>query len=86
MDTEKAPMRRTTIMLPGELHGRVTRIARQLGVSLGEFVRQALRARLEGHEGPPGSEPFFADRVVFEGKAPRDAAAHHDLHLYGVEE
>ncbi len=76
-------MKRTTIMLPGELRARALRHAKRRGISLGELVRDALAARLEGSEPPDERDPLFADTAVYRGPAPSNLSADHDRYLYG---
>lgn len=76
-------MHRTTLMLPPELKIRAQQQARKLGVSLGEFIRRAIEARLDdSRQAERAADPLFADDAVFTGDAPSDAAAEHDLYLY----
>ena len=76
-------MTRTTIMLPTELKTRAARRAKQMGVSLGELVRESLEVALSGNRPRGSSDPLFDDTAVFEGAGPRDLAANHDDYLYG---
>lgn len=76
-------MTRTTIMLPTELKTRAARRAKQMGVSLGELIRESLEAALSGSQDRDRSDPLFDDTAVFGGAARRDLAANHDEHLYG---
>jgi len=77
-------MKRTTIMLPEELHRRATDRARQRGVSLGELIRVSLDATVQPVSYEPGTDPLFED-VVFDGPAPSDTAKNHDKYLYDEE-
>jgi len=75
-------MRRTTVMLPGELRRRAFRRAKERGVSLGILVRESLDSTLPPAPENAAADAFFADRAVFGGKAPRDLARDHDRYLY----
>lgn len=72
-------MKRTTIMLPEELHRRAAARAKQLGISLGELIRVSLDTALPG--ATYGEDPLFKD-FIFDGPAPRDLSAEHDKYLY----
>jgi len=74
-------MHRTTILLPDELRRRAVREAKALGISLGELIRR----RLAGAGGDARSEEVarFLARRPWDGAAPDDTAANHDLYLYG---
>lgn len=77
-------MDRTTIMLPPELKARATLQAKKMGISLGQFIRVALRKSLEtdvGHEAD--NDSLFLDTAVFDGKSPNDLSSNHDKYLYG---
>lgn len=74
-------MQRTTIMLPSELRARAQRRASELGMSLGQFIRESLALRLNGG-GHSAEDPFFADDAVFEGDDGDDVAKNHDRYLY----
>ena len=76
-------MDRTTLMLPSELKARAQKRAQDLGISLGQLVRQALELEL-GKEGADrqSADPLFADEAVWSGRAPADLAANHDRYLY----
>ncbi|MBW2534347.1 MAG: ribbon-helix-helix protein, CopG family [Deltaproteobacteria bacterium] len=76
-------MNRTSLMLPPELKARASRRAQQLGISLGELVRQALTEYLRPAPTSEPSDPLLDDDAVFEGDAPADVAANHDRYLYG---
>lgn len=75
-------MQRTTIMLPQDLRARAQRRAGELGMSLGQYIRESLALRLNGGE-HSAEDPFFADDAVFEGDAGDDVARNHDRYLYG---
>lgn len=76
-------MNRTTLMLPAGLKARAHRRARELGISLGQLIRQALESQLTDADGERLVEdPLFADEAVWTGEAPNDLAADHDRYLY----
>lgn len=78
-------MKRTTVMLPSELHERAVRYAARHRKSMGKVIREALEQRLPAGAGKRERDPFFADEVVFKGKGPRDGALNHDKYLYDDE-
>ena len=76
-------MHRTTIMLPEKLKSRVVRESRALGLSLGEYVRVALEASLDASRAADSADDaLLEDTTSYVGKAPTDAAGHHDDYLY----
>ncbi len=78
-------MKRTTIMLPDELHRRATRRARERGVSLGELIRVSLDATVQAVSYDSDADPLF-ENAVFDGPAPADLSRNHDRHLYDERE
>ena len=77
-------MDRTTIMLPPELKTRAANQAKKMQVSLGQYIREALRRSLEMENRPePGEDSLFVDNVVYEGPTPEELASDHDEYLYG---
>lgn len=77
-------MERTTIMLPSELKTRASNQALKKGVSLGRYIRDALRSSLDReNEGLVEHDTLFRDDVVYLGDAPGDLAVNHDRYLYG---
>ncbi len=77
-------MFRTTIMLPQELKLKAEEKAHRLRMSLGEYVRKALRDSLFGEtKGKTAKDAFLSDRAVYSGRAPKDSAKRHDDYLYG---
>jgi len=77
-------MQRTTVMLPQDLKLQAQRHARELGVSLGELIRESLEAMIRGSDGDRSTvDPFFSDNAVYVGEAPRDLSVNHDGYLYG---
>ena len=77
-------MDRTTIMLPLELKTRASNQAKKMKISLGQFIREALRTYLERANDPGNqNDPFIGDNAVNSGPTPRDLALNHDDYLYG---
>jgi len=76
-------MTRTTIMLPTELKTRAARRAKEMGVSLGELIRESLEVSLSNSRSHGAQDPLLGDTAVFEGRVPSDLAANHDDYLYG---
>ena len=77
-------MDRTTIMLPPDLKMRASSQAKKRGVSLGQFIREALENSLSTENPNKASDdPLFLDSAVFRGKTPKDLASKHDKYLYG---
>ena len=75
-------MQRTTIMLPSNLKANASMLAHKEGISFGEFIREALLAKLNNFS-QNITDPFFADSNYFTAKTPVDMAADHDQYLYG---
>jgi len=75
-------MHRTTIMLPADLKARAVKRAKQMGLSLGEFIRDSLAAALKNGKNQRELDPFFADTAVYEGPAPKDGVKNLDHYLY----
>ena len=75
-------MHRTTIMLPEDLKTKAKELSRKKGLSLGEFVREAMRDLLKKSEEDTG-DTFFCDTGVYHGSAPTDLSGNHDEYLYG---
>ena len=76
-------MKRTTIVLPPDLKTRAVKRARNRGISLGKLIREALETTLKQPAKSSQEDPFFADKAVFRGRAPRDLSKNHDKYLYG---
>jgi len=72
-------------MLPAGLRARAIAHARQLGISMGEFIRRSMESMLEGSR-EAGDDPLVADEAVFDGPLPDDLASNHDRYLYGGKE
>ena len=80
-------MDRTTIMLPSELKTRAANQAKKMRISLGQYIREALKKSLEiENRNVADDDPLFLDNAVFDGTNPvDDLAANHDVYLYGDE-
>ncbi len=79
-------MKRTTVMLPDALKLRASRKASEVGISLGELIRQSLASVVRDKKsGSHHSDPLFSDLRTYTGKAPKDLAGEHDRYLYGEE-
>ena len=76
-------MHRTTIMLPADLKAKAQRRAKQMGISLGDLIRQALKEAVKKPGNGKAVDPLFADTAVYEGPGPTDLAINHDEYLYG---
>jgi hypothetical protein len=70
-------------MLPLALKRRATSLARQMGVSLSELIRESLEATLRGYQGEVREDSLYGDAAVHRGAAPDDLSEDHDLYLYG---
>ena len=77
-------MLRTTLMIPPALKARAQQRARELGISFGQLVRQAIEESLQTSETDRReADPLFADRAVFTEETPADLSTDHDRYLYG---
>lgn len=78
------PVYRTTVVLPLPLQSAAKELARELGISFGEFVRRALEKEVTRHQGD-GEEhdPLLDDSAVYRGKVPKNLSEDHDAYLYG---
>ena len=77
-------MTRTTLMLPDDLRQKAFAEARRLGISFGEFVREAMHAALApARRKGPRIDSLLSDRAAYRGGVPADYSARHDDHLYG---
>ena len=77
-------MERTTVMLPPDLKAEVQKQAENLGMSLGQYIRDAIANSLQyQQQRQPMEDPLFSDTAVFSGKTPKDMAVDHDRYLYG---
>ena len=75
-------MKRTTIMLPPELKMKALQRANQMGISLGELIRNSLIALLHHSKEQITNDALFADNDVFNDQGPQDLAENHDCYLY----
>jgi hypothetical protein len=79
-------MDRTTIMLPTELKIMASNQAKKERISLGQFIREALKKSLDSeNRKSTDDDPLFLDNTVFDGTTPEDLASNHDGYLYGNE-
>ena len=79
-------MDRTTIMLPSELKTRASNQAKKMRISLGQYIREALKKSLEMENRPEAdADSLFLDNAVSTGTTPEDLASDHDRYLYGDE-
>ncbi|MCA9237197.1 MAG: hypothetical protein KDA44_17105 [Planctomycetales bacterium] len=67
------------VPLPDDLHARAKEQARVQGLTLEEFVRQCVTARVTQR----ASDSLFADLEVWNGPTPADLSDRHDDYLYG---
>ena len=78
-------MQRTTIMLPPLLKTRALHESKKMGLSLEEFIREAMERHLKDKEMGRGEEfendPFLGDTSVFKGASPADLSVNHDVYL-----
>jgi hypothetical protein len=75
-------MKRTTIMLPDELLFRAQRQARISNSSMAELIRRSLEKTLSEDQKKWKQDPFFADKAVWKGRAPKDLSTNIDKYLY----
>lgn len=73
-------MERTTIALPTDLKLKALKQARDMGISLGELVREGLKKMLNKKNRKEIS--FFDDTAVYTGPIPEDLSINHDKYLY----
>lgn len=76
-------MKRTTIMLPEDLKIQAEKAARKTRISLGQFIRTSIEKAVRQIAKSGQEDPFFSDKAVWRGTAPRDGALRHDKYLYG---
>lgn len=78
-------MTRTTFMMPADMKRKAQRRAKQAGQSFGEFIRSSVKQALSTPvKTDRSTDPFFADREVFENDPfPPDLCDHLDDYLYG---
>jgi hypothetical protein len=82
MHIRRTLMHRTTIMLPAELKARAAKRAKEMGISLGDLIRDALAAALRDGKKQEEIDPLFKDIVVYDGPAPKDGIKNLDHYLY----
>jgi predicted DNA-binding protein len=79
-------MDRTTIMLPPELKTRASNQAKKMRISLGQYIREALKKSLDmENRAEVDDDSLFMDNAVFNGATPEDLTSDHDRYLYGDE-
>ena len=77
-------MHRTTIMLPAELKVRIANKARKMKISMGQYIREALKRSLDSeYNSEKNEDPLYHDTEVYEEKTPRNLVTDHDSFLYG---
>jgi hypothetical protein len=82
-------MLRTQIQLPEDLHRRLRRWARALGISLSEAVRRCVSERLSREEGAPSREARVRQALAACGKyedpsGESRVGEEHDKHLRDI--
>ncbi len=80
------PMKRTTIMLPGDLKLKAERKAEKMGISLGELIRLSLKTQVGKKADSIEDDPFLSDDALFGEDVPDDLSLNHDKYLYGNKE
>jgi hypothetical protein len=71
-------------MLPPELKTRAANQAKKMRISLGQYIREALKKSLETENRSEADEDsLFLDNAIFDGATPEDLASDHDGYLYG---
>ena len=73
----------TSLMIPVDLKEKAERSAELMGISLDQFVRDTLEARLGSLKRPRSEDPLFNFDDAYDGPAPSDLAINHDKYLYG---
>jgi len=77
------PPDRTTIVLPPSLEREAKALARELGISFAELVRDALEKEIARRRRErKGYDPFFDNPAVYRGLVPKEYSRDHDRHLY----
>ncbi len=72
------------IELPQELKAQALQYATYKGISLEQFIQEALKQSLrEFADLNMADDPFLVDNAVFTGETPADLAENHDGYLYG---
>ena len=72
-------------MLPSDLKVKAFKRAKELHVSLGEFIRGSLKMSIFKSARGKIKDSLFLDQVVFTGKVPPNLSKNHDQYLYGAE-
>lgn len=71
-------------MLPPELKTRAANEAKKKKMSLGQYIREALRKSLEmEYRNEVEHDTLFLDTAIFDGSTPEDLTSDHDRYLYG---
>ncbi len=83
MEPEATIVIRTSLFITHELKHRAEQAARIKGVTLSQYLRNALEMALKHERQCP--DPLFVDTAVFEGKVPADMSENHDHYLYNDE-
>ena len=79
-------MKQTSILLPLDLKRRAEDKARDLGISLGAFIRSSLEQSLKTYTVKDTGDSLFSSTTTYNGKTPKDLSKNHDDYLYGDEE
>lgn len=79
-------MHRTTVMLPENLKRRASERAKQMHVSLGEFLRIAAESYLEREERADATDPLLGSEYVIPDPSPAQVSENVDRYLYGSKE
>ena len=79
-------MMRTTVMLPLDLKHRSQALARRMGISLGQLIRESLEASLRGDVGELREPTLYADAATYDGPLGADFSENHDDYLYDAGE
>jgi hypothetical protein len=76
-------MHRTTIMLPPSLKKRAEQRARQMKISLGEFLREAAEKLLDQEDRKWLDDPLAGGEYIITRPAPAHMSENVDRYLYG---
>ena len=79
-------MKRTTVMLPGDLKLKSEKRAEKMVISLGDLIRLSLKTQVGTKTDTVQDDPFLSDNAVFSGDVPDDLSLNHDKYLYGDKE
>lgn len=74
---------RTQIILPVEVHRRVTKLARRKGLSMAEVIRRAVEQYLDADAGAQ-KDPFAMLSDLAGSGGAHDVSDRHDEYLYGT--